>query len=120
MIDPLAASGPHIKGGTLRGIAVTTTTRNPSFPALPTALESGAAGYEFASWGGVFAPANLPADLLARINAEVVKAVNGDDFKKRMEDMGLIAKSSTPEAFKAYLASEMERWRKVIGPNQGS
>jgi len=116
MIDPLAASGPHIKGGTLRGIAVTTATRNPSYPALPTAIESGAAGYEFASWGGVFAPANLSPDLLAKLNAEVSKAVNSDDFKKRMEDMGLVAKSSTPEAFKTYLAGEMERWRKVIGP----
>ncbi len=64
----------------------------------------------------MFAPANPRPDLLAKRNAEVSKAVNSDDFKKRIEDMGPVARRSTPEAFRAYLSSETECWRKVIGP----
>src|SRR5207247_11047174 len=55
MIDPLAAAGPHIKAGSLRALAVTTPQRNPSFPDVPTATAGGVPGYDFSSWGGVFA-----------------------------------------------------------------
>lgn len=56
MIDPLAASSPHIKSGALRALAVTTPQRNANFPNVPTAIEAGVTGYDFASWGGVWAP----------------------------------------------------------------
>ena len=115
MIDPLAASAPHIKSGSLRALAVTTPQRNPSFPNVPTAIEAGVPGYDFASWGGVFAPANLPRDVMQKLNAEIAKAVGSAEITKRFEDMGLVAKASSPEEFRNFLHSEMTRWKGVLG-----
>jgi tripartite-type tricarboxylate transporter receptor subunit TctC len=114
MIDPLAASAPHIKSGSLRGLAVTTPQRNPAFPALPTAIESGVPGYDFASWGGLFAPAGTPREIVMRLNAEVSNALASPDLSKRFEDMGLVAKASAPEEFGAFLVSEMNRWKGLV------
>jgi tripartite-type tricarboxylate transporter receptor subunit TctC len=114
MIDPLAAAGPHIKGGFLRALAVTTPQRNPSFADIPTAMEAGAAGYDFSSWGGVFAPAGTPRAIVQKLNTEISAALNGADLRKRFGDMGLVAKSSTPDEFGKFLQSEMTRWRAVL------
>ena len=78
MIDPLAAAAPHIKSGLLRALAVTTPQRNPVFPAIPTAIEAGAPGYDFASWGGLFAPAATPRAVVMQLNQEVRKALAGE------------------------------------------
>lgn len=115
MIDPLAASAPHIKSGSLRALAVSTPQRNPSFPNVPTAIEAGVPGYDFASWGGVFAPANLPRDVMLKLNAEIARAVGSPEIIRRFEDMGLVAKASSPEEFRAFLQSEMTRWKGVLG-----
>jgi tripartite-type tricarboxylate transporter receptor subunit TctC len=115
MIDPLAAAGPHIKAGFLRALAVTTPQRNPSFPDIPTAIEAGAAGYDFSSWGGVFAPAGTPRAIVQKLNTEISAALNGADLRKRCGDMGLVAKSSTPDEFGKFLQAEMTRWRAVLG-----
>ena len=114
MIDPLAASAPHIKSGALRALAVTTPQRNPSFPNVPTAMESGAPAYDFASWGGMFAPAGTPREIVMKLNGELAKALNGADIKKRFDDMGLVAKPSSPEEFGAFLQAEMNRWKGIL------
>ena len=114
MIDPLAASAPHIKAGSLRALAVTTPQRNPSFPNVPTATESGVPGYDFASWGGLFAPANTPRDIVMKLNGELAKALNSPEIRKRFEDMGLVARATTPEEFGTFLHSEMGRWKAVL------
>ncbi|MDB5808089.1 MAG: putative exported protein [Betaproteobacteria bacterium] len=114
MIDPLAAAGPHIKAGFLRGLAVTTSQRNPAFPDVPTAIEAGVAGYDFSSWGGVFAPAGTPRAVVQKLNKEIVAALGSQDLTKRFGDMGLIAKSSTPEEFAKFLQAEIERWGAVL------
>jgi len=114
MIDPLAASAPHIKSGSLRALAVTTPQRNPSFPNVPTAMESGAPVYDFASWGGMFAPAGTPREIVLKLNGELAKALNGADIKKRFDDMGLVAKPSSPEEFGAFLQAEMNRWKGIL------
>lgn len=114
MIDPLAASAPHIKSGALRALAVSTPQRNPSFPNVPTAMESGVPAYDFASWGGMFAPAGTPRDVVMRLNRELATALNGADIRKRFEDMGLVAKPSSPEEFGAFLQSEMTRWKGIL------
>jgi tripartite-type tricarboxylate transporter receptor subunit TctC len=114
MIDPLAASAPHIKSGSLRALAVTTPQRNISFPNVPTAIELGIPGYDFASWGGLFAPAKTPRDIVMRLNGEIVKALGSDDLRKRFDDMGLVAKASSPEEFGNFLVSEMNRWKGVL------
>jgi len=114
MIDPLAASAPHIKAGTLRALAVTTPQRNPSFPNVPTATEGGVPGYDFASWGGMFAPAGTPRDIVMKLNGELARTLNNADIKKRFDDMGLVARPSSPEEFGTFLASEMNRWKGVL------
>ena len=114
MIDPLAASAPHIKAGTLRALAVTTPQRNPSFPNVPTAVEAGVPGYDFASWGGMFAPAGTPRDVVMKLNGELAKSLNSAEIRKRFDDMGLVARPSSPEEFGAFLASEMGRWKAVL------
>jgi tripartite-type tricarboxylate transporter receptor subunit TctC len=114
MIDPLAAAAPHIKSGNLRALAVSTPQRNAAFPNIPTASEAGAAGYDFASWGGLFAPANTPRSIVMQLNAEVRKALTGVDLKKRFDDMGLVAKPSSPEEFGTFLNSEMNRWKGLV------
>jgi tripartite-type tricarboxylate transporter receptor subunit TctC len=114
MIDPLAASAPHIRSGNLRALAVTTPQRNPSFPDLPTAIEAGVPGYDFASWGGLFAPAGTPRAVIMQLNQEVGKALASEGLRKRFEEMGLVAKASTPEEFGAFLKSEMARWKGLV------
>jgi tripartite-type tricarboxylate transporter receptor subunit TctC len=114
MIDPLAAAAPHIKSGNLRALAVSTPQRNPSFPNVPTAAEAGVSGYDFVSWGGLFAPAGTPREDVVRLNAEVAKALGSDDLRKRFEDMGLVAKASSPEEFGKFLQAEMIRWKALL------
>ena len=114
MIDPLAASAPHIKSGSLRALAVSTPQRNASFPNVPTAVEAGIPGYDFASWGGIFAPAGTPRDIVMRLNGEIGKALGSPDLKKRFDDMGLVAKASSPEEFGTFLFAEMARWKAVL------
>ncbi|HLX80330.1 MAG TPA: tripartite tricarboxylate transporter substrate binding protein [Burkholderiales bacterium] len=115
MIDPLAASAPHIRSGALRALAVSTPQRNANFPNVPTAIEAGVAGYDFASWGGIFAPAGTPRDIVLRLNGEIGKALAGSELRKRLDDMGLVAKASSPEEFGAFLFAEMSRWKAVLG-----
>ncbi len=114
MIDPLAASAPHIKSGSLRALAVSTPQRYPAFPNVPTATEGAVPGYDFASWGGIFAPAGIPADVMKRLNAEIGAALASPDLKKRMDDMGLIPKASSPDEFRAFVQSEMTRWGGIL------
>lgn len=114
MIDPLAAAAPHIRAGLLRALAVTTPQRNPAFQEVPTAAEAGVPGYDFASWGGVFAPAGTPRAVVQKLNADIVTALAAPDIRKRFGDMGLEAKSSTPDAFGKFLQSEITRWSALL------
>jgi tripartite-type tricarboxylate transporter receptor subunit TctC len=114
MIDPLAAASPHIRGGLLRALAVSTPQRNPSFPDVPAAAEAGLPGYDFASWGGMFAPAGTPRAVVQKLNAEIGAALAAPDLNKRFNDMGLVVKHSTPEEFGKFLPSEIARWRALL------
>ena len=114
MFDPLAASAPHIRGGLMRALAVSTPQRNPSFPDVPTVAESGVAGYDFSSWGAMLAPAGTPRAVLLTLNAAIVAALAAPDITKRFNDMGLVARSSTPDEFSQFLQAEIARLRTLI------
>jgi tripartite-type tricarboxylate transporter receptor subunit TctC len=114
MIDPLAAAAPHIRAGLLRGLAVTTLQRNPAFQDLPTATEAGVPGYDFASWGGVMAPAGTPRAVVQKLNTELRTALALPDIRKRFGDLGLEAKSSTSEEFGKFLQTEIKRWSALL------
>ena len=95
MFDPLAASAPHIRGGLMRALAVSTPQRNPSFPDLPTVAESGVPGYDFSSWGAMLAPAGTPRAVIMKLNSAVSAALAAPDINKRFTDMGLVDRKST-------------------------
>jgi tripartite-type tricarboxylate transporter receptor subunit TctC len=118
MIDPLAASSPHIRSGAMRALAVSTPQRNPAFPDVPAAAEI-LPGYDFASWGGMFAPAGTPRAVVMKLNAAVGAALEQPDITKRFGDMGLVPKHSTPEEFGQFLQGEIKRWRALLAKKQG-
>lgn len=116
MIDPVASVAAHIKAGTLRALAVTTSTRISALPDVPTMAESGYPGYEVVSWGGVFGPANLPRDVVSKIQGSVASALTAPEMQARFEQWGLVAKPSSPEAFGDFVKAEIVKWRAVLKP----
>jgi tripartite-type tricarboxylate transporter receptor subunit TctC len=114
MWDNLPASMPYIKAGRLRAIAITTATRYPGFPDLPTLSESGVPGYESSAWFGVVAPAATPREIVTRLNTEINRAVNLPDMKERFAQQGAIPVTGSPEDFAAWIRAEIAKWGKVV------
>ncbi len=105
---------PFIKQGRVRGIGLTGKMRAPTLPDVPTMLEAGVAGYDADLWFGLFAPAQLPQERLARIHAETIKALKAPDMKDRLATLGADAVGSSPEAFSAFMKVENNKWEKVV------
>lgn len=105
---------PHGKSGRLRLLGVTTTQRTKVAPDLPTLQEGGVAGYEFATWYGVVAPAKTPRALRASIHREIVSMLSKPSVQTRLATDGADPVGSDPDAFQTYLASEIERWKIVL------
>ena len=105
---------PHIKTGKVRAIAVTSAKRSPALPEVPTVAESGVKGYEAIAWQGLVAPAGTSKDVIARINAEFVKALKQPDVAAKLNEQGFETVASTPEWFGQYIKSEIAKWTKVI------
>jgi len=111
--NPLAVI-PQIKGGTLRALAVTSVKRLPSLPQVPTMIESGFAGFETANWSGLVAPAGTPKEIIARLNAEVDKALKRPDTVDKLAIDGSLPMGGTSQQFADYLRAEYVKWGKVI------
>ena len=107
------ASLQYVKNGTLRVLAVTTEKRLPYMPDVPTIAELGFPGYEISSWQGVFAPGGTPPDIIAKINAELVRMLNTPDVRTRIMREGADPVGSTPEQFAERVKSEIAKWAKV-------
>ena len=103
----------HVRSGKLKGIAITAAKRSAAAPEIPTFAESGVPGYEHEPWNGMFAPARLPKPVLAKVNAEVGRALNSPEVRKVFEQDGADVVASTPEQFAATLKAEIEKWTKV-------
>ena len=114
MFDNLPSALPHIKGGKLRALAVTSSKRAPALPDLPTIAESGVAGFEASSWFGILAPAATPRDIVQRINAEANKALHAPDMREKLLAQGAEAVGNSPEFFADYIRSETVKWAKVV------
>ena len=110
-LAPLA--GP-IKQGSIRALGATNTKRSAMLPEVPTVSESGLAGYEATSWNGVAAPAKTPAPVIAKLNQELVKIVAMADVKAKLLELGVEARSSTPEWLRDYFVAESKKWGQVI------
>jgi tripartite-type tricarboxylate transporter receptor subunit TctC len=114
MFANLTAGLPHIKSARLRGLATTGQKRAAAAPSLPTVSESGLPGYVVTSYYGVLAPVETPRDIIARLNAEAIKAMRAPEMREKLAAEGAEPTSSTPEEFTAFLKSEIEKWRKVV------
>ena len=110
----LPAALQQIKAGKLIAYAVTSPQRLPTLPDVPTASEAGLAGYDATGWFGVVAPAGTPAAVVARLNAEIVAALNDPQIQASMRNLGVEPAPGKPEAFEAYIRSETQKWAKVI------
>ena len=114
MFDNLPSSSSHIKAGTLRALAVTTAERAPSFPDVPTVAEAGIPGYETYTWNALFAPANTPQPVVARLNEAANKALKDPAVVERMKEFSATIVGSTPEELEAHVKAELAKWTPVV------
>ena len=111
---PITAAVPMVKGGKVTGLAVTTKTRSPILPELPTVAEAGLPGFEFNLWTGLLAPAKVPADVKEKLYREVQRVLALPDVKDRMLTQGATPNTMAPKEFDAYLRNEVARLAKVV------
>jgi tripartite-type tricarboxylate transporter receptor subunit TctC len=105
---------PHVRGGKLRAVAVTTATRSPAAPDVPTIAEAGVPGYDHGPWNGFLAPAKTPGPIIARLNEEVVRIIHAPETKAVFTSEGAEPVGNKPEEFGAIIKNETAKWAKVI------
>src|ERR1700710_28404 len=119
MCDKIVNAVPQINGGTIKAYAIATPGRNPWLPDLPTTTEAGLPKYQASAWNAIFAPKGTPAPILAKLNAAVLKALDDENVRKRLLDLGSdIPKTEarTQAALAALVKSEIEKWSAVLKP----
>jgi tripartite-type tricarboxylate transporter receptor subunit TctC len=114
MIVDLTTSLPQVKNGKLRALGVSSLTRSPLVPAVPTIAESGVPGYEFSHWNALYGPAGLDPALTKRINELSRKAMATPAVKKFVEENGMEVSLTSPDGLAAFQASEVKRWGQII------
>jgi tripartite-type tricarboxylate transporter receptor subunit TctC len=114
MFDNLTSSIGYINSGRLRALAITTATRYPGLPNLPTVSESGVPNYEASAWFGVVVPLRTPREVIVRLNTEINRAINLPDMRERFMQQGAIPAPGTPEEFGKHIHAEVVKWAKVV------
>lgn len=114
MADNIQSIGSHVKAGRLRGLAVTSGRRVPAFSELPTVAEAGVPGFDVSAWAGAVTPAGVPQAIIARLNAEINKALTAPAVREKFPEMGLEIVGGTPEQFAAHIKSEAAKWADVV------
>jgi tripartite-type tricarboxylate transporter receptor subunit TctC len=104
----------QIQSGRLRGLAVTTSKRSPFLAELPTVAEAGIPGYAAEAWYGMLVPAGTPREIIQRLHADSVKALQFPDVRQRLEATGLVPVGSGPDEYGRYIRSEIEKWGKIV------
>jgi len=105
---------PYIQSGRLKALAVTSLRRSQVMPDVPTVAESGLKGFEALQWFGVFAPAGTRADVLTRLNTEIVKILQTADMRERLTKLASEVMADTPEQFAAFQKAEIAKWARVV------
>ena len=105
---------PHVRAGRARALGVGNSKRLAALPDFPTIAEAGVPGYECAAWGGMIGPANLPKEVVARLNKEIVAILGQKDVIDRMLADGTVPTPSSPEQFLAYMRAELKKWGEVV------
>jgi tripartite-type tricarboxylate transporter receptor subunit TctC len=114
IFDTLTAIRGHVQSGALRGLAVTTAKRSSAMPELPTIAESGLAGYDASTWGGILAPAGTPKDVVEKLNAAINAALKLDDVRARLMGAGIEIQGGTPQAFAEVIKVEVDKWGRIV------
>jgi tripartite-type tricarboxylate transporter receptor subunit TctC len=116
MFATAAAASPHIAGGKLRALGVTTPQRAPALKSVPAIAET-VPGYAVESWYGLFAPAGTPADVVGKLHEAAKKATDTPEFRKMIEPEGLTVSAGPPAELDSYVRSETARWARVVKEN---
>jgi tripartite-type tricarboxylate transporter receptor subunit TctC len=114
MFSNLLAALPLVKSGRLRALAISSAARSAAAPEIPTVAESGVPGFDAATWFGIVAPQGTPKDVIDKLNAEISRALDESQLRRILEVQGLTVQKSTPAKFDEYIASEYEKWGRVI------
>ena len=114
IFDTVTAIRPHVKSGALRGIAVTTLKRSSAFPELPTIAESGLAGYDASTWGGILAPARTPKGVVDKLNGSINAALKLEDVRTRLMSAGIEIQGGTPAEFGDVIKAEIDKWGRIV------
>jgi tripartite-type tricarboxylate transporter receptor subunit TctC len=111
---PIATVAPHLASGRLRALGVTSLQRSPSLPSVPTMSEAGLVGFEMNPWFGVLAPAATPAEIIAKLNTELVRVLRSPEIVQQLAPHGVDVVHSSPEEFVAVIRGDLQKWGKVI------
>ena len=114
MFEQMYAAMPSIKGGKMRALAITSKSRSPLAPDIPTMAEQGYPAVEVLNWQGLVAPKGLPPELVKQLNAVGNKALQDADLRQKILSQGNEVGGGTPEQFAALVKAEAARWGKVV------
>src|ERR1700738_3314404 len=110
----LGTVAPLVRGGQVKLIGVTTERRLPQFPDIPTVSEFGLPGFFFNSWFAILAPAGTPKEIVARLNAEVLKAVGDPEVRRKLEDLGFAVRGSSAEQLRIMTRDQLAKYARVM------
>ena len=105
---------PHVKSQRLRALAIASPKRGPMLPDVPTFAEAGVPGYDASVWWGLVVPAKTPKEIVARLSAEALKALEDDGVREKLSSLGAVIDPAGPDAFGRFLKDEIDKWAKVI------
>jgi tripartite-type tricarboxylate transporter receptor subunit TctC len=114
MFDIIGPLMPQVRSGNVKALVVTAKERVPAAADVPTMAEQGVADFVSGTWAGIIAPAGTPKEIVDRIAAEAKKALADPAMKDKLAEQGIVAMGGTPEEFRAFVAEEIPRWKKVI------
>lgn len=114
LFDNFGSIFPHVKSNRVRGLGVTSLKRSPALPELPTIDEAGVPGFEVTAWGGVVMPVGVPKPIVAKLNAEINKAIASPTMKEKFSAIGNELVGGTPEQFDAFVRKEAAKWADVV------
>ena len=114
MMDSIVTGLPHVRSGTLRGIAVSTAKRTPLAPDIPTVAESGIPGFEAGLWYGIVAPSQTPPDIVTQLGREIVAILALPEIRERLVALGSEPSDFGPEKFAAFIRAESDKWGEVV------
>ena len=114
LFNGMLATWPHVTGGRLRALAISSAKRVPSAPDTPTVAEQGLAGFETGSYQGVIGPTGIARETVTKLNAELIKVLNTAEMKERFAKQGTEVRTDTPESLGKWMVTEQAKWAKVV------